>query len=116
MKTGTARRPMLVFTDGAVEPEEGTTAVTIGGVLFDPEASGPPEYFAAKVLDAKVGEWLACGSRHPVFQAEVLPVLVAAATWGEGFRIARPSFSSTTKPHGLLWSRVTLQCSLQRLW
>ena len=72
---------MLLFTDGAVEPEAGTIAVTIGGVLFDPEVPSQPEYFSAKVREAKVVEWLASESRHPVFQAEVLPVVVAAETW-----------------------------------
>ena len=40
-----------------------------------------PEYFSAKVSRAKVSDWLRQGSKQPAFQAELLPVMVEAATW-----------------------------------
>ena len=40
-----------------------------------------PSFFAERVQRKKVQELAAANTRHPVFQAEVLPVAVAARTW-----------------------------------
>ena len=72
---GEATRPILVFTDGAVEGE----TVTMGGVLIDGtivEAFGcdvPVEYKAAWREHKQ--------DKQCIGQAEVLPVAVAKRTW-----------------------------------
>ena len=43
-------------------------------------------YFAERVAAEKVHQWLAAGTRRPVFQAELLPVAMAAAIWAETLR------------------------------
>ena len=53
----------------------------IGGVKFDPESLDLPEVFSAKVSTQVMALWEKGGSKHPVFQAELLPVLVAVCTW-----------------------------------
>ena len=76
----------MIFTDGAVEDVAGEVEVTIGGVAFVPGGSRVPEHFSAKVSRTKVSDWLRQGSKHSVFQAELLPVVVAAATWEQEIR------------------------------
>ena len=78
--------PVLIFTDGAVETVGVEMKVTVGGVLFDPWAPSAPRYFAEEVAAVKVRQWLAAGTKHPVFQAELLPVAMAAASWAEALR------------------------------
>ena len=72
-----ARKKFLVFTDGAVE--DGIASV--GGVLCSARAL-PIAYFGAKVPQSVTEAWRACGTEHPVFQAELLAVLLAAHLWG----------------------------------
>ena len=67
--------PVLVFTDGANEPE----AVTVGAVLL--ERGAPPEYFGARVPDELVKKWQQAGGHQVIGQAELLPVQVAARVW-----------------------------------
>jgi len=78
--------PLLLFTDGAVEPVGGVAVATIGGVLFDPTQRCTVEYFSGTVAAARVQAWHAAGTQHPVFQAELLPVVVAATTWRRALR------------------------------
>ena len=73
--------PVLIFTDGAVETIGCRLCVTVGGVLFDPWTKATPVYFAEEVSASRVDRWLAAGTKHPVFQAELLPVAMAAESW-----------------------------------
>ena len=51
--------------------------------MFDPGVPSVPVCFSEQVFAGKVVGWLSWGTKHPVFQAELLPVAVAAATWCE---------------------------------
>ncbi|CAE7926946.1 unnamed protein product, partial [Symbiodinium necroappetens] len=70
--------PILVFTDGACEKDGALT--THGAVLLDP-ATGVQEFFAERVPDHLVQRWRGQGLKQLVFFAELLPVVVAKATW-----------------------------------
>ena len=81
VKFSAALPPVLLFTDGAVETVQGVLKVTVGGVCFDPANKSATEYFAEEVSADKVQQWIAAGTRHPVFQTELLPVAMAAESW-----------------------------------
>jgi hypothetical protein len=73
-----SERPVVIFTDGACEPE----GTTIGGVLL--VSGSRPQAFGAKLteeatcrLATKVGQAQVIG------QAELLPILVAKTIWEE---------------------------------
>lgn len=71
------QRPLLVFTDGAVEGD----VVTMGAVLFDPHC-GKVHWFGEAVEPKLVKEWrLYIPSGKVIGQAELLPVLLARQTW-----------------------------------
>ena len=74
---------VVIFTDGAVEPQGGEVAATIGGVMFDHASLEQPVYFSASVSQSQVNKWASLGTKHPVFLAELLPLAVAAATWSQ---------------------------------
>lgn len=67
--------PILVFTDGACEPE----GTSVGGVIVDGDLC---ECFGAWVDDATVAAWTTRIEQTQVIgQAEIFPVLVARLTW-----------------------------------
>ena len=74
VRTDINASPVVVFTDGANEEK-----VTVGGVLLDGARS--PEYFSEVVPDSVVEHWRSQGGQQVIGQAELLPVLVAAAVW-----------------------------------
>ena len=70
--------PVLIFTDGACE--DNGNMVTHGAVMFDP-STGRQEYFGDHVPRHLVQKWARTGKKQLVFYAEILPVVVAKATW-----------------------------------
>jgi len=68
-------KPMVLFTDGAFEPEQSDPA-TIGSILYDPEAR-TCRFFAGAVPEWLPAQWQKNGSKQVIGQAEILPVLVA---------------------------------------
>ena len=68
----------VVFTDGAYEPSSRWKA-TIGGVLISP--SGTAIECFGECLDENLLEELLSDSAHPIYELEVLPVLLAASAW-----------------------------------
>ena len=69
--------PVLVFTDGACEPE----GTTVGGVVF---SGNIVEAFGFKVSQAQVDSWKTKLNQEQVIgQAELFPVLVAKWTWAK---------------------------------
>ena len=68
----------ILFTDGAVE--EGTAS--LGGVLLD-DGGSPLHYFSCQVPNQVYQAWVITGTSHPVFQAELLAVLVATHVWAK---------------------------------
>ena len=74
----TRGRPVLVFTDGAVEDR-----VTIGGVLSDP-VSGVKECFGEEVPGSVLQAWRAAGCGEQLIgQAELAPIAIAMVLWAE---------------------------------
>ena len=74
----TKEKPVLVFTDGAVEND--FKDVTFGAVLVD-FSTGKYYVFGASVSQCMVDSWQKTGRRQVISQAESYPVLVAKETW-----------------------------------
>ena len=76
-------KPVLIFTDGACEPE----GTTVGGVLVD----GPvAQCFGCVVSAPQVEAWKTkLNQKQVIGQAELFPVLLAKLTWAEHLRDRR---------------------------
>jgi len=70
----------FVFTDGAFEPTSSTPA-TIGGLLVD-EWGRSLEFFGLPVPQTLLDQFLE-PSAHPIYELEILPVLVAIRIWAK---------------------------------
>ena len=68
----------FVFTDGAYEPTSATPA-TIGGLLVD-EWGRSLEFFGLALPSSLLEQFLEF-SEHPIYELELLPVLVAIKLW-----------------------------------
>ena len=66
----------FLFTDGAVENGK----AGIGAVLCD-KGCRPVSCFGCQVPPTVLRAWQACGTEHPVFQAELLAVVAAIHVW-----------------------------------
>eukprot|EP00435_Cladocopium_sp_Y103_P004054 s4006_g1.t1 len=75
--------PLLLFVDGACEPvtEEGSDLVTsVGAILIDSNGVGL-KFFGMRLPDEVTDVWGRDGRRQLVFEAEMLPYLLALACW-----------------------------------
>ena len=73
--------PLLLFTDGFCDQEEGHVRAGYGGILIDP-ASEFAEAFGELIPDSLVDSWRALGGYDQVVaQAEILPTIVARMLW-----------------------------------
>ena len=70
----------FVFTDGAFEPDN-THAGTVGGVLVSPE--GIPVEVFGEAVPLEYLNIFKQFSLHPIYELEILPVLMAVALWGQ---------------------------------
>ena len=70
----------IIFTDGAYEPTSELPA-SIGGVLVDP--GGTVVQFVGEQVNASLLSDFELASNHPIYELEVLPVLVATAVWAD---------------------------------
>ena len=82
--TEPCKRPVLVFTDGAVEVEHGKPVVTVGAVIIVPGFR--PRAFGLEVPSHVATSWRSGESYQVVGQAEIFPVLLARTTWPELLR------------------------------
>ena len=57
-------KPVLIFTDGALEYEQGLSVATIGAVYMDP--SGRTEVFGAEVPESVMEDWTSNGKTHVI--------------------------------------------------
>ncbi|CAE7454259.1 unnamed protein product [Symbiodinium sp. CCMP2456] len=71
-----ALKTAYIFTDGAFEKGKGT----FGGVFVSPEGACL-SYFAGEVSKSAMDELLS-SSAHPIYELELLPVLIALHVWG----------------------------------
>jgi hypothetical protein len=70
--------PVLIFTDGACEPE----GTSVGGVLFSP--GNRPQVFGARLTRSAAASLTSKeGQTQIIGQAEILPVLIAKTIWSE---------------------------------
>ena len=69
-----------IFTDGAYEPNAKTPG-TIGGLLVD-ETGRSLEYFGLALPPSLLEQFLSF-SDHPIYELELLPVLVAIKIWAQ---------------------------------
>jgi hypothetical protein len=78
--TPTCLLSWVIFTDGACEGPEGQRVSSIGGVLVSPQ--GVLRQFFGGAVPEDTMALLAARSRNPIYELEVMPVLVAALLWG----------------------------------
>eukprot|EP00435_Cladocopium_sp_Y103_P036446 s2670_g9.t1 len=82
----TADEPhFLLFLDGACEPgTEGdqTLVTSVGAVLLDARGAGV-RFFGLRIPDDITGVWAGNGRQQLVFEAEVLPYLLALTCWSD---------------------------------
>ena len=70
----------IIFTDGAYEPSSDTPA-TVGGVLISPE--GEVVQFFGETVSSSLLDELQQQSEHPIYELEVLPVVIATLVWAD---------------------------------
>ena len=74
--------PLVLFTDGSYEPEDGKTPAEVGGILFDP-ADGARLCFGGPVPEWLMDRWQENGRTQVIAQAELLPVRIAFKAFPE---------------------------------
>ena len=81
--TKAAGKTYFVFTDGAVEPSaDGTQIIaSVGGILYNGDGVAVA-FFSEKVPKLILDRFLQYSS-HPIFEVELLAVLVAAHVWAQ---------------------------------
>lgn len=83
--TTSSEPPLLLFIDGACEPSDasGVNMITsVGAILLDAQGQGM-KFFGLHLPDEVVAEWSSGGRRQLVFEAEVLPYLLALSCWSK---------------------------------
>ena len=70
----------IVFTDGACEGPDNAKTGSIGGVLISPDGV-LLQFFGGAVPSQVMGLLMGC-SKNPIYELEVMPVLVAIVLWG----------------------------------
>ncbi|CAE7826193.1 kanC [Symbiodinium sp. CCMP2592] len=78
----------LIFTDGACEGEK--KLGSIGGVIVG--LSGHPISFFSEQVPLDIMKILLSNSQNPIFELELLPVLVAYRLWGQWCRFSQAVF------------------------
>ena len=81
--TPTCLLTWVVFTDGACEGPENQKVGSIGGVLIDP-LGVLTQFFGGEAPSDLMGLLLK-RSKNPIYELEVMPVLVAILLWGQQF-------------------------------
>ena len=77
----------IVFTDGACEGPEGNKKGGIGGVLIDPY--GKVVSFFGGEVPSSVMEPFLKNSKNPIYELEVLPVLISMWMWGNRLTLSQ---------------------------
>ena len=84
-------KPMIVFTDGALEENSSLGApATVGGVLFDPKKPGRASAFGSMVPSELLQHWRSDGKTHVIGLVELYASVLALRYWRkrlEGRRI-----------------------------
>ena len=69
----------ICFTDGACEEQ-----ASVGAVLIDPMGKAVCTF--GGVLPKELHSFFYSESKHPIYEVELLPVLISAILWGEWFK------------------------------
>ena len=83
--TTSSEPPLLLFIDGACEPagdDGGGMRTSVGAILIDAQGHGM-KFFGLHLPDEVVDHWGSGGRRQLVFEAEVLPYLLALTCWSK---------------------------------
>ena len=70
----------IIFTDGAFEPDSEVPA-TVGGLIVHPQGS-IMEFFG-EGLSASLTMDFTSKFRHPIYEQELFPIMIAMALWGK---------------------------------
>eukprot|EP00435_Cladocopium_sp_Y103_P052672 s2156_g16.t1 len=70
----------IIFTDGAYEPD-GEIKASVGGLLVSPQGL-VVECFGLELCSTLLEEFLE-NSKHPIYELEIFPALIALKTWGD---------------------------------
>ena len=75
-------KPMIVFTDGALEEDSDLGApATVGGVLFDPKKPGCASVFGSMVPSELLQHWRSDGKTHVIGLVELYAAILALRFW-----------------------------------
>ena len=77
--TPSCLRRWLVFTDGACEGPDEAKRGSVGGVLINPD--GMIVSFFGGMVPGPIMDALLKTSRNPIYELEVLPVLISSRLW-----------------------------------
>ena len=72
--------PLILFTDGACDPDGPEVVASCGAVLFD-RRDETAHVFGCWIHDGLIKEWTASGRKQVVTEAEILPLLIARRVW-----------------------------------
>ena len=120
--TKEAGKTYFIFTDGAVEPTADGNGVvaSVGGILYN--ADGVAEAFFSEQVPQLIMDMFLKHSSHPIFEVELLAVVVAAHVWAQAlantyivFYIDNEAAKSTLiKSHSsVLFGNVLTTCFAQ---
>eukprot|EP00435_Cladocopium_sp_Y103_P067691 s116_g30.t1 len=79
----------IIFTDGAYEPD-GEIKASVGGLLVAPNGL-VVECFGMELPPTLLAEFLE-NSKHPIYELEIFPTLIALKLWGERLKGAQVVF------------------------
>ena len=94
-------KPILVFTDGAVENDY--KDVSFGAVMVD-ASSGKSFVFGSAISEQLVNKWQSAGRRQVISQAELYPILVAKEHGAVILRLEASFGLQTMSLRGWHWS------------
>ncbi|CAE7474182.1 unnamed protein product, partial [Symbiodinium sp. CCMP2456] len=84
---------VVVFTDGACEPEGDSMRCSIGGVMYvESSGSWSTRYFGCRLSDALVSDWSKSGKKHLIGPVELYAVVTARRCWKRFLDGARALF------------------------
>ncbi|CAL1149732.1 unnamed protein product [Cladocopium goreaui] len=120
--TKSAGKTYYIFTDGAVEPTaDGSQVVaSVGGILYNND--GEAEAFFSERVPQLILDMFLQHSSHPIFEVELLAVLVAAHVWAPAIQNSYVVFyidneaakSALMKTHSsVLFGNVLTTCFAQ---
>ena len=109
------RDQIVIFTDGAVEGSDHEVC-SMGAVAFFPNKC--PEYFSSVIPRGVVNTWKGELREHVIFQAEMLPIVVAMEMWQKELSECLSIFMIDNEAvrHSLISSHSRLDEGMKMIW